>query len=138
MSVEVTLATNGGTLAITVISTPAGWRVAHYEQEGAPLAAPPNPRLVPVRVFNNGTVVGLSAQAAKDFRADGWNVVETGNYSRMIIPTTTAYFRPDTEEEAATRALAAKFHLRVEPRFADIQNASAGVIVMTTNDYGGK
>jgi LytR cell envelope-related transcriptional attenuator len=103
-----------------------------------PQPPPPNPREVPVRVFNNGTITGLAAQAARDFRADGWNVVEVGNYSQGIIPTTTAYFRPGTNEEAAARALAAKFNMRAEPRFAGIANASPGVIVLITNDYGGK
>lgn len=31
-SVEVTVPTNGGTLSITVIERPDGWRVAHYDQ----------------------------------------------------------------------------------------------------------
>ena len=31
-SVEAIVPTNGGTLSITVISTPQGWRVAHYNQ----------------------------------------------------------------------------------------------------------
>src|SRR6266511_4337156 len=31
-SVEATIATNGGTLSITVISTPQGWRVSYYQQ----------------------------------------------------------------------------------------------------------
>ncbi len=99
---------------------------------------PPDPRRVPVRVLNNGTVTGLAAQAARDFRNDGWNVVEVGNYSQGIIPTSTAYFRPGTEEEAAARALAGKFNLRAEARFPGIANSSPGVIVMITNDYGGK
>lgn len=99
---------------------------------------PPNPRQAAVRVFNNGTVSGLAAQAARDFRNDGWNVVEVGNYSQGIIPTTTAYFRQGTDEEAAARALAEKFNMRAEQRFPGIANSSPGVIVMITNDYGGK
>jgi hypothetical protein len=91
-----------------------------------------------VRVFNNGTVTGLAAQAARDFRDDGWNVVEVGNYSQGIIPTTTAYFRPGTNEEAAARAMAGKFNMRAEARFPGIAGSSPGVIVMITNDYGGK
>src|SRR6266545_4989562 len=75
--------------------------------------------------------------SARDFRNDGWNVVEVGNYSQGIIPTSTAYFRPGTEEEAAARALAGKFNLRAEARFPGIANSSPGVIVMITNDYGG-
>jgi hypothetical protein len=31
-SIEASLPTNGGTLSITVISTPQGWKVAHYEK----------------------------------------------------------------------------------------------------------
>jgi hypothetical protein len=99
---------------------------------------PPDPRRVPLRVLNNGTITGLAAQAAGDFRADGWTVAEVGNYSQGIIPTTTAYFRPGTEEEAAARTLAAKFDMRAEARFPGIAGASPGVIVMITNDYGGK
>jgi hypothetical protein len=93
---------------------------------------------VPVRVFNNGTIPKLAAKAASDFRADGWNVVEVGNYSQGIIPTSTAYFRPGTTEEPAAAELARKFGMRAEPRFAGIADASPGVIVMVTNDYGGK
>ncbi|HEU5471717.1 MAG TPA: LytR C-terminal domain-containing protein [Actinophytocola sp.] len=98
----------------------------------------PNPRAVPVRVYNNGTVAGLAAEAAKDFRADGWTVTDVGNYSQGIIPTTTVYFRPGTEEEAAARELGARFNMRVEPRFPGIVNTPPGLIVLVTNDYGGK
>ena len=103
-----------------------------------PPQPPPNNRSVPIRVFNNGTISGLAAQAARDFRGDGWNVVEVGNYSQGIIRTSTAYFRPGTGEEPAARELAAKFNMRAEARFPGIAGASPGVIVMVTNDYGGK
>jgi hypothetical protein len=99
---------------------------------------PPDLKAIPVRVFNNGTITGLAARAAQDFQADGWNVVEVGNYSQGIIPTTTAYFRPGTDEESAARELARKFGMRAEPRFAGIADSSPGLIVMITNDYGGK
>ena len=91
---------------------------------------------VPVRVLNNSTIKGLAARAANDLRADGWNVTSTGNYSGGIIPTTTVYYRPGTEEEATARAIAAEFGMRVEARFEGIQDASPGVIVIVTNDYG--
>ncbi|HEV2781248.1 MAG TPA: LytR C-terminal domain-containing protein [Actinophytocola sp.] len=99
---------------------------------------PPNPRDVSVRVFNNGTIPRLAAQAANDFRGDGWNVVEVGNYPFGIIPTSTVYFRTGTEEEAAARELGGRFNLRVEPRFEGIVNSAPGLIVIVTNDYGGK
>lgn len=91
----------------------------------------------PVRVLNNSKIKGLAAEAADDFRADGWQVVEVGNYSASNVATTTAYFRPGTDEEAAARALAAEFGLEVAPRIAGIAQQPAGVIVIVTNDYEG-
>lgn len=93
-------------------------------------------KTVPVRVMNNSKIKGLAAKAADDLRADGWNVTETGNYSAGIIPTTTVYYRPGTEEEAAARAIGETFGMRVSERFEGIKDASPGVIVIVTNDYG--
>jgi hypothetical protein len=93
---------------------------------------------VPVRVLNNSTIKGLAAKAKNDLMSDGWNVTSTGNYSAGIIPTTTVYYRPGTEEEAAARAIGAAFGMRVEARFDGIKDATAGVIVIVTNDYGDK
>ena len=100
-------------------------------------SAQPSTHAQPVRIYNNSTIKGLAAQAAKDIRGGGWNVVEVGNYSQGIIATATVYYRPGTAEEAAARELAQKYGLRVEPRFAGIQAASPGVIVIVTNDYTG-
>ena len=94
-----------------------------------------NPQSVPVRVYNNGTIKGLAQQAAADFRGAGWNVTTVDNYSQGIIATTTVYFRPGTDEEAAANSLGQAFHLRVMPRFDGIQAADPGVIVIITNDY---
>jgi LytR cell envelope-related transcriptional attenuator len=91
---------------------------------------------VPVRVLNNSTIKGLAKRAADNLKADGWNVVDTGNYSGGIIPTTTVYYRPGTEEEATARAIGAEFGMRVEARFEGIKDATPGVIVIVTNDYG--
>lgn len=91
---------------------------------------------IPVRVLNNSKIKGLAAEAANDLKADGWNVTETGNYSAGIIPTTTVYYRPGTEEEAAARAIGEAFGMRVQERFEGIKDASPGVIVIVTNDYG--
>jgi hypothetical protein len=92
---------------------------------------------VTVRVYNNSTIHGLAARAADDLRRQGWNVGEVSNYSAGVIPTTTAYFRPGTDEEAAARAMATEFGMRVEARFEGIQNSNPGVIVIVTNDYKG-
>jgi LytR cell envelope-related transcriptional attenuator len=99
--------------------------------------AMPNPQSVPVRVYNNGTIKGLAAQAEQDFRNDGWNVTQVGNYSQGIIPTTTVYYRPGTDEENAAKTLAQRFQLRVAPRFDGIESADPGMIVIITNDYSG-
>ncbi|PRX50297.1 LytR cell envelope-related transcriptional attenuator [Prauserella shujinwangii] len=92
---------------------------------------------VEVRVYNNSTTRGLAARASDEFRAAGWKVVETSNYSSGIIPTSTAYYRPGTSEMKAAKLLAAEFGLRVEPRFEGIADSSPGVIVIVTNDYTG-
>lgn len=90
---------------------------------------------VPVRVYNNSTIEGLAAQAAADFEAAGWTVTETKGYPFGSIPTSTVYYRPGTSEMAAAETLANQFGLRSEPRFEGIQSASAGLIVIVTEDY---
>ncbi|WP_024875270.1 LytR C-terminal domain-containing protein [Saccharomonospora piscinae] len=90
---------------------------------------------VAVRVYNNSNIGGLASEASGDLRAEGWDVVETGNYSAGVIPETTVYFRPGTDEESAARSLADSFGMRVEPRFDGIADASPGVIVIVARDY---
>jgi hypothetical protein len=92
----------------------------------------------PLRVYNNSTISGLAARAAADFRNAGWQVEEVGNYPSGIIPTSTVYYRPGTSEQQAAQALASQFGLRVEQRFSGLDEASAGLIVITTNDYRGR
>jgi cytoskeletal protein RodZ len=91
----------------------------------------------PIRVLNNSKIKGLAANAKADFEADGWQVVEVGNYSATNVPTTTAYFRPGTAEEAAAKALAATFGMEAAPRIPEISGMGAGVVVIVTNDYTG-
>lgn len=94
-------------------------------------------RSVPVRVYNNSTVKGLAGRAADDLRAQGWQVASVGNYAKGVIPATTVYYRPGTDEEAAARTIGSVFGMRVEPRFAGIEDSGAGVIVIVTRDYQG-
>ena len=91
----------------------------------------------PVRVLNNSKIKGLAAEAAEDFKADGWQVVEVGNYSASNVPTTTAYYRPGTDEEAAAKAMAATFGMDSAPRISEIAGMQPGVVVIVTNDYTG-
>lgn len=88
-----------------------------------------------VRVYNNSTIRGLAARAARDLAAAGWTVVEVGNYPRGAVPTTTAYYQEDTSQRADAVALGDQFRMRVEPRFPGIANLGPGLIVIVTNDY---
>ncbi|WP_158882123.1 LytR C-terminal domain-containing protein [Amycolatopsis anabasis] len=106
-------------------------------QPGQPGGEQAANKWVVVRVYNNSMIHGLAEQAANDLRGQGWNVVDVSNYPSGIIPTTTAYFRPGTDEEDAARALAASFGMRAEARFPGIQASSPGLIVIVTNDYKG-
>ncbi|MGH3822871.1 MAG: LytR C-terminal domain-containing protein [Pseudonocardiaceae bacterium] len=128
-----------------VASTPA-------EAPEAPLAAPPDADEAAsaggkgpgdkgfsrgeVRVYNNSTIRGLAARVAGDLSAAGWMVVEVGNYARGTIPTTTVYYQDDAGQRADAEEIAAEFGMRVEPRFPGISDASPGIVVIVTNDYG--
>jgi len=102
-------------------------------------SAPPDQQAstkwVTVRVLNNSLIKGLADRAADDFRGSGWNVTEVSNYSQGVIETTTAYFRPGTDEEAAAKQLAQEFRIRALPRFDGIKDATPGVIVIVTKEY---
>ncbi|MEJ2855002.1 MULTISPECIES: LytR C-terminal domain-containing protein [unclassified Saccharothrix] len=95
------------------------------------------PNKVPVRVYNNSDIPNLAARASDDVRKVGWDVVETGNYSQGVIPTTTVYFRPGTDEEASAQQLAQALRAEVKPRFDGIEGAQPGIIVIVTRDYEG-
>ena len=112
-------AANGGTGTGSTAGTGGGTGVVHTA----------------VRVYNNSTVTGLAARAANDFRADGWQVGQVSNYPSGVIATSTVYFRPGTNEQSAASSLGSQFGLRVEPRFAGIDDATPGLIVIVTNDY---
>jgi hypothetical protein len=114
-------------------SAPGGATSAPPGQPGGDQQA--SNKWVTVRVFNNSTIKGLADRAAEDFRGDGWNVNEVSNYSQGVIPTTTAFYRPGTDEEAAAKQLAQEFGIKAEPRFEGIQSASPGVIVIVTKEY---
>lgn len=108
--------------------------------EAAPLeqAAPANGKGASrgeVRVYNNSTIRGLAARAARDLSVAGWTVVEVGNYPWGIIPMTTVYYQEGTDERAGAEAIASEFGMRAEPRFPGIANANPGIIVIVTNNY---
>jgi hypothetical protein len=87
-----------------------------------------------LRVYNNSLIGGLAAQARNDFEQAGWTVTEIGGYPG-VIPTSTVYYTPGTNEEEQAQEVGREFGLRVEPRFAGIANSSPGVIVIITKEY---
>ncbi|MDQ2584416.1 LytR C-terminal domain-containing protein [Saccharothrix yanglingensis] len=107
---------------------------------GAATPGTPPPPVTPkpqVRVYNNSTTPNLASRASDDVQKAGWPVAETGNYSQGVIPTTTVYYRPGTDEEESAKLLATTLGARVEARFDGIRDAHAGIIVIVTNDYRG-
>ena len=88
----------------------------------------------PLRVYNNSLVPGLAARAAENFKSAGWTIDEVGGFQGRLVES-AAYYRPGTAEEAAAKELAAQFELVAKPRFAEIQGARPGVIVILIRDY---
>lgn len=132
VSVSATSSATSSTVPVTTTTSAPATTTGVAPPAAAPPAAPVR---APLRVYNNSTIPGLAATAAANFRAAGWPVEAVGNYPSGIIPTSTVYFRPGTGEEAAARQLGAEFGLRVEPRFAGLDAAPSGLIVIVTNDY---
>jgi type IV secretory pathway VirB10-like protein len=90
----------------------------------------------PVRVYNNSRIKNLAENAASDFRDSGWSVTEVGNYPFGSIPTSTVYYQPDSSRQReAAEYLARSFGMRAKPRFAGLQTATPGLIVIVTRDY---
>lgn len=124
------------TSATSTVPPPAPPTTTSSASPPAPPPQPPN-RSEPVRVYNNSFIEGLAERAASDFRAGGWNVVDTGPHQGKV-PVTTVYYRPGTAEEAQAKELAQQFGLRAEPRFDGIKDASPGIIVIVTREYDEK
>lgn len=95
-----------------------------------------SPSDVSVRVFNNSTIHGLSEKAAGELRAEGWNVVEVGNFTGRF-PTTTVYYQPGTGEQAEAAKLAASIGAGTAPRIEEITSFAPGLIVVVTSDFSG-
>jgi hypothetical protein len=103
----------------------------------ATTGAPTLKQTVPVRVYNNSFVKDLAANAGRDIRAAGFDVVATGNYAGGNIPTTTVYYSAVAGEHEIANEIGKDFGMRVLPRFQGIAFASPGVIVIVTDDFKG-
>jgi hypothetical protein len=88
-----------------------------------------------LRVYNNSKIKDLAATAADEFRGAGFNVVEVGNYSQGVIPTSTVYYSSAPGEKEVATELASEFNMKVAPRFTGIAYASPGVIAIICKDF---
>lgn len=94
----------------------------------------PSPTVAPfvdLTVLNNSTVHHLAERAAAKFRAGGWPVPATGNYSGGTITTTTIYY--PAGQRASAERFARQFGVRVLARFAGLPGH--GMTVVVTRDF---
>ncbi|MEU7215567.1 LytR C-terminal domain-containing protein [Nocardia iowensis] len=89
---------------------------------------------VPVRVLNNSLIVGLAAKTANQLTADGWNVIETGNYPGANIPKTTAYYGNSPGDREAATAIAQELGIAAESKSSGLGESSPGVTVIVTGN----
>lgn len=116
-------------------STPTASHSATKPATPEPSPSPDPDERAALRVLNNSLITGLAARAASDFRSAGWTVVEVGNYARSIIPASTIYYRPGTDQREDAKVLAERFSMRVQPRFPGIEYAGSGLVVILAKDY---
>jgi LytR cell envelope-related transcriptional attenuator len=121
----------------TTTTAPSGQTTTVVPPPQPTTGAPSLKQTIGVRVYNNSFIKDLAAKAAQDFRDDGFNVVQVGNYSQGNIPTSTVYFSPAPGEQQVATELGKDFGMRVLPRFSGIAFASPGVIVIVTDDFKG-
>ena len=86
--------------------------------------------VVPLTVLNNSRIHHLAERAAAKFRAGGWPVTGTGNYTGKL-DTSTIYYPPG-ERDSALR-FAKQFGVRVLPRFSSLPGK--GMTVVVTRDF---
>ncbi|MFI7003808.1 LytR C-terminal domain-containing protein [Nocardia sp. NPDC050175] len=91
-------------------------------------------KAVPVTVLNNSMIVGLAGKTAGQLTAEGWNVVETGNYPGANIPKTTVYYGNSPGDKEAGQAIAQQLGITAEPKSSGLGESSPGVTVIVTGN----
>jgi hypothetical protein len=99
---------------------------------GAPTESPDSPEVpdIGVVVLNQSTREGLAAEVARDLKAAGWRVTDTGNW-RGSVPETTVYYPRGFATAAETLAAALKGVGRTRPRQS---NMPVGVLTVILHD----
>ncbi len=91
-------------------------------------------KAVPVRVLNNSMIAGLAAKTAGQLTAEGWSVVETGNYPGANVPKTTVYYGNSPGDKDAALAIADELGVTAEPKSSGLGESSPGVTVIVTGN----
>ncbi|WP_433660116.1 LytR C-terminal domain-containing protein [Nocardia sp. CA-128927] len=87
-----------------------------------------------VTVLNNSMIVGLAGKTASQLTAEGWNVVETGNYPGANIPKTTVYYGNSPGDKEAGMAIAQELGITAESKSSGLGETSPGVTVIVTGN----
>jgi len=90
-----------------------------------------------IYILNNTTQPNLGTTTAAKFRAKGWHVVGSENYSNDIISSAAYYDPSDPANLAAAQKLQADFPgiQRVVPRFPELPQYP--IVVILNPDYPG-
>lgn len=91
-------------------------------------------KAVPVTVLNNSMIVGLAGKTAGQLTAEGWNVVETGNYPGANIPKTTVYYGNSPGDKEAGQAIAQQLGITAESKSSGLGESAPGVTVIVTGN----
>ncbi|MFI6171402.1 LytR C-terminal domain-containing protein [Nocardia sp. NPDC051052] len=91
-------------------------------------------KAVPVTVLNNSMIVGLAGKTASQLTAEGWNVVETGNYPGANIPKTTVYYGNSPGDKEAGQAIAQQLGITAESKSSGLGESAPGVTVIVTGN----
>ena len=87
---------------------------------------------LPLTVLNNSTRNGLADRAARRFRAGGWPIKLTGNFTGRVSET-TVYYAPGELRSAQLLQRSFAGLTRVRPRFEGLPGS--GLTVVLTRSY---
>jgi hypothetical protein len=133
-SVSVSVSTVTGQPGSTRFSTPSSSRPSSSSSPSKPRPSKPQ---TAIYILNNTTRPDLGTATAAKFRAKGWRVVGTENYSNDIISSCAYYDPSDPRNLIVAQQLQSEFPgiQRVAPRFPQLP--AYPIVVILNPDYPG-
>ena len=118
----------------TRFSTPSS---SNPSSSSSPSKSRPSKPQTEIYILNNTTRPDLGTITAAKFRAKGWHVVGTENYSNDIISSCAYYDPSDPQNLTAAQKLQSEFPgiQRVAPRFPQLP--AYPIVVILNPDYPG-